>query len=129
MDQVFSTDALLRALKSSSFSNSNARGLWAEACVARQYLKSHSFLFHRLKTYLGEIDLGFVTKTGVIILVEVKTLSNRSLAETRLSRVQKRRLRNNYQYLLYHLNREIEFHYVLVSPDECLIVHKEGILD
>jgi Holliday junction resolvase-like predicted endonuclease len=82
----------LLALKSIS---SQQKGLEAEKIVAA-YFKARGcqLLRHRYQSPFGEIDLIFRSRNSDLLLVEVKTISQFSDLKTRVSRNQKRRLKN-----------------------------------
>lgn len=53
----------------------------------------------RYRCPFGEIDLLVSGEAGVLLLIEVKSLSRRSLIGGRLGKSQKHRLRRSYQYI------------------------------
>lgn len=80
----------------SSYGNSQLKGLESEIKVIK-YLENFGWkvLFQRLKAPYGEIDLVF-EKEGIVLLTEVKSLSNQWRVFERISNSQLRKLKLNF---------------------------------
>ena len=103
------------------------RGLWAEAVVAREYSTKNQFLFHRLRTPFGELDLGFL-RENEIVAIEVKTMGAEGFVADRLGRRQKQRLLRSMQFLTAETGAPCAFHYALVDATGNVTVIEDGVL-
>lgn len=116
-----STVKLLEELESSSDQN-HLRGFEAEILVIKHYLlKGYSLLNHRKKYFKTEVDIIMESSTK-IILIEVKYTTHSDYIFHRMSKSQRLRLENVFLSVVESTSKEVEFHYVVVSQSQEMII-------
>jgi len=97
--------------------SSHSRGLECEDVVLNYFSKQYDLLTQRGKTPFGEVDLILKHQSNnKILVIEVKSISNRNLLSFRVTRNQKQRLSRSFLYLIqkYH-GYDLEFVYAFVD--------------
>lgn len=89
--------------------SANQFGLETEIKVIKDLeIKNCKILGHRIKTPFAEIDILFRSSKGVIVLLEVKSLSKWIWLESRVTKKQSDRLKRATIYLENKLNEPVQ---------------------
>ena len=101
--------------KPSLGSKNISKGLWAEAKAKAYYQKqNYKFLISRWQSPFAEVDLVFRDPEGVIVLIEVKSLTRNDYLMTRLTLKQRQRL-SRVVRMLNERGRPCRFELAVVS--------------
>jgi Holliday junction resolvase-like predicted endonuclease len=96
-----------------------------EALALRFYLlHGYRLKAQRFKTKVAEIDLVLTSPEGHLVLVEVKSKSQRGFEAFRVSTQQKNRLRRAHQFFSAQWSH-VESHLAIVSQDGKVEVHRD----
>ena len=104
------------------------KGLDAELRVIKQLTsEGWDLSHHRFKTKMAEVDLIF-SRSSQIRIIEVKSISNWDFVAYRVSKKQKQRLIQVYNYFQQYIKGEIVLELALVPVDgEIIFIEIENI--
>lgn len=97
------------------------KGLWAEAQVVRHF-HYYKLIGQNIRTPLAEVDLVFQKSPGVLLAIEVKTLSSFDFLPYRIKRRQKQRLFRACEFLREKYAQDVELNWAFVTEDGEILV-------